>query len=97
MEDLIRYGIYLIEIATEKTELKGSKQLSVIYDRTEMTRANQDTQLMKFSISFISMLQDYYAERLAMFYVIGANWMYRIAFAVMKPFLAQKTKDKVRI
>ena len=86
---MIRYGIYLIEIATEKTELKGSKQLSVIYDRTEMKRANQDTQLMKFSFSFISIVQDYYAEKKqAIFYVIGANWMYRIAFAVMKSILA---------
>ena len=73
----------------------GSKQLAVIYDRTEMTRANQDGQLMKFSLSFISMLQDYYAERLSMFYVLGVNWLYRIAYACVKPFLAQKTKDKV--
>jgi hypothetical protein len=60
-----------------------------------MTRHNQDTQLMKFSVKFVSLLQEYYAERLAMFYVIGANWLYKIAFAVIKPFLAQKTKDKV--
>ena len=50
---------------------------------------------MKFSVKFVSLLQEYYAERLAMFYVIGANWLYKIAFAVIKPFLAQKTKDKV--
>lgn len=53
-----------------------------------MTSANRDTHLMKFSINFVSMLQDYYAERLSMFYVIGANWLYRIAYAVIKPFLA---------
>ncbi len=51
---------------------------------------------MKFSVKFVSLLQEYYAERLAMFYVIGANWLYKIAFAVIKPFLAQKTKEKVR-
>jgi hypothetical protein len=42
------------------------------------------------------MLQDYYAERLAMFYVIGANWLYKVAYALIKPFLAQKTKEKVK-
>ncbi len=61
-----------------------------------MTTENRDTQLMKFSLKFVSLLQEYYAERLAMFYVIGANFLYRIAFTVIKPFLAQKTKDKVR-
>jgi hypothetical protein len=40
LEDLIRYGIYLIEQATARTEARGSRQLSVIYDRTDMTRHN---------------------------------------------------------
>ena len=75
----------------------GSKQLAVIYDRTGMARANQDTQLMKFSINFAQMLQDFYAERLSMFYVLGANWLYKLAYAVIKPFLAKKTKDKVTL
>ncbi len=43
LEDLIRYGIYLIEKATDKSERKGSKQLAVIYDRTDMTSENRDT------------------------------------------------------
>ena len=32
-----------------------------------------------------------------MFYVLGANWLYKIAYAVVRPFLAKKTKDKVSI
>lgn len=95
LEDLIRYGIYILEQATARTEARGSKQLSIIYDRTNMTRHNQDIQVMKFTLKFVSLLQDYYAERLAMFYVIGPNWLYTIAFTAVKPFLAQKTKEKV--
>ena len=52
---------------------------------------------MKFSINFAQMLQDFYAERLSMFYVLGANWLYKLAYAVIKPFLAKKTKDKVTL
>ena len=67
---------------------RGSKQLAVIYDRTDMTKANHDKQLMKFTTKFVSMLQDYYAERLAMLYVINANWLYKLAHAIIRPFLA---------
>ncbi len=75
----------------------GSKQLAVIYDRNMMTSDNRDGDLQKFALKFISLLQDFYAERLAMFYVLHANWMYKLAFGIMKPFLAKKTKDKVLI
>ncbi len=67
----------------------------MIYDRTGMSRANQDMQVIKFTTSFVSMLQDYYAERLAKFYVVGANWLYKMLYAVIKPFLSKKTKEKV--
>ncbi|TNV76486.1 hypothetical protein FGO68_gene8819 [Halteria grandinella] len=97
LEDLIRYGIYLIEQATERTERLGQKQLAVIYDRTGMASENRDSKLMKFSFQFVSLLQDYYAERLSMLYVLSANWVYRAAYTLMKPFLAQKTKEKILI
>ena len=62
-----------------------------------MSRANQDMQVIKFTTSFVSMLQDYYAERLAKFYVVGANWLYKMLYAVIKPFLSKKTKEKVHL
>ena len=48
-------------------------------------------------MNFAGMMQDYYAERLSRIYVINANWMYKMAYALIKPFLAQKTKDKVKL
>lgn len=60
-----------------------------------MTSDNRDHQLISFTRKFISLLQDFYAERLAMFYVLHANWVYKLAFGIVKPFLAKKTKDKV--
>eukprot|EP00351_Strombidinopsis_sp_SopsisLIS2011_P000826 CAMPEP_0116871370 /NCGR_PEP_ID=MMETSP0463-20121206/1678_1 /TAXON_ID=181622 /ORGANISM="Strombidinopsis sp, Strain SopsisLIS2011" /LENGTH=109 /DNA_ID=CAMNT_0004509639 /DNA_START=429 /DNA_END=755 /DNA_ORIENTATION=+ len=60
-----------------------------------MTSANRDNKLIKFSFKFTAMLQDYYAEMLHRMYVIGANFAYRALYAVIKPFLAEKTKQKL--
>jgi hypothetical protein len=43
------------------------------------------------------MLQDFYAERLAVSYVLHIGWFYRMMYQVAKPFIAKKTRDKIRI
>ena len=43
------------------------------------------------------MLQDFYCERLGNFYVIGANWMFWAGHKMIKPFLAKKTADKIKL
>ncbi len=60
----------------------------MIYDRIGMTSDNRDPKLMKFYSQFTTLMQDYYAERLSMFYVVHPNWIYKLAFAVIKPFLS---------
>ena len=52
---------------------------------------------MSFTTKFVSLLQDFYAERLSMVYVLHANWLYKLAYGIIKPFLAKKTKDKIKI
>ena len=66
----------------------------VIYDRTGMTSANRDSGIIKFTLEFVKLLQDYYAERLSLMYVINANWISKAAFMVVKPFLSAATKEK---
>lgn len=46
-------------------------------------------------MKFAQMLQDYYAERLGRMYILKANWLYKTMYAIIKPFLSRKTKDKV--
>jgi len=52
---------------------------------------------MTFTTKFVSLLQDYYAERLACFYVVNANLFFKTMFAIIKPFLTKRTKDKMII
>lgn len=74
-----------------------SPQITVILDRRGMTAKNRDNAVLKFTMKFIKMLQDYYAERLALLYVVGANWVYKTLYAMVKPFLGERTKAKIII
>ena len=68
-----------------------------IYDRTDMTSANRDSAVIKFALRMASMLQDFYCERLGNFYVINANWLYWVGFKLLKPFLAHRTREKIKL
>ena len=48
-------------------------------------------------MQFVGLLQDFYAERLALAIIINANWVYKAAFLMIKPFLAKRTKEKIII
>ena len=60
-----------------------------------MTSDNRDNKLISFTMSFVKMLQEYYAERLGLMYVIGANWVYKGMWYLVSPFLAEKTRAKI--
>ena len=62
-----------------------------------MTSANKDPALMNMVRELSGMFQDFYAERLAKFYVLHVNWLYRMMYTLAKPMLAKKTKQKMEI
>ena len=98
LETLIQYGIFIIERTIRQIEKRGlAPRINCIYDRTNMTSANRDSGLIKFAMRMLTMLQDFYCERLGNFFVINANWAFWIAHKLVKPFLAKKTRDKMKL
>ena len=96
IEELVQYGLFVIEAAIAHIDQSGlSKKINVIYDRQEMSSANRDSLVIRFTLQFVKVLQDYYAERLACLYVIGANFIYRAMYAMIRPFLGERTKAKI--
>jgi len=47
--------------------------------------------------SFVQIVQNSYPERLGMICIVEINWIFKIAFTVLKPFLSKRTLDKVII
>jgi hypothetical protein len=96
IEELVSYGLFILETAIKKIEKENlAPKITVVYDRREMTSANRDSSIINFTYQFVGLLQDYYAERLAKMYVIGANWVYRGMYYAIRPFLAEKTQEKI--
>lgn len=93
----MRYSIYLVEKGVKKSDQLGSKQICVIYDRGEMTSANRDSGLISLFRQLVSMLQDFYAERLGALYILHVNWFFWAIFKIIRPFLSKKTSEKIHV
>lgn len=75
VEESVRYFIYMLERGIKEGDRLGSEgRVCVIYDRRGYTKSKYDDNAMKVMKALMPILQDYYPERLARFYVIGANW-----------------------
>ena len=71
--------------------------MCVIWDREGFTKKNFDRSLLKVMKELLQVLQDYYAERLSYVYILHPNWFFKTLFAMIKPFLNDNTKKKIRI
>ena len=69
-----------------------------IYDRKGFSYSkNFDKKMFSVLKKLVSILQDCYAERLFRIYVLDVNWVFKMLYAVVKPFLDVKTKAKICI
>ena len=96
-EDSMRFAAFMMETGVKKTEALGSEKICVIYDREGMTRQNIDFSMFGVLQSLLGMVQDFYAERLGAVYVLHANWLYHAIFGMLKPFLTERTKSKMKL
>jgi|EP00945_MAST-04E_sp_MAST-4E-sp1_P006082 hypothetical protein len=96
INEVMRFGVYMLEKGIQLSETKGeSDQICVLYDRNGFEYKNFDRQLFGAGRNLLSMLQDNYAERLGVFYVLGANWLYWMLFKIISVFLTQRSRDKI--
>mmetsp|Transcript_83472 Transcript_83472/g.97597 ORF Transcript_83472/g.97597 Transcript_83472/m.97597 type:complete len:307 (+) Transcript_83472:30-950(+) len=95
VDELIRFFVYTIEKGCKIADENGSRRIVVIYDRTGFNKKNYDESSMNSMKKVVPILQDYYPERLQAFFVIGANWFYRMMYDVVKTFVSNKTIKKV--
>ncbi len=87
------YLFYLCKGVKEAEKTTG--KLSVVWDRQGFTMKNYDKRFFTLVKKFTGVLQDNYAERLDTFYILHPNWFFKTVYAVVKPFLTQRTKDKI--
>ena len=87
----------MVEKGLQEADRLGSGQIVVIYDRRGFNKKNYDKRSMEAMKKLVPILQDYYPERLGIYFVVGANWFFKAMFSVVKTFMNKKTVDKVKL
>lgn len=95
-ENTMRLCVYWIEKIIKLADESGVKQIVAIVDRTNTGMSNIDYGMIGKS-GLMNMLQDYYAERLKKVYILHVNWVYKVVYKLIKPFVATKTNEKICI
>ena len=97
VEASIRFGVYLLEKGIKLAEESGQQKLVVIWDREGFQRKNFDSSMFKTMRELSGVLQDYYAERLHSLFILHPNFFFKTVYGMVKPFLNEKTKSKIKI
>lgn len=97
-EQTLRFGIHTIEQGVKKMEELGVARMCVIWDREGFSaKKNFDKSMLGIMKQLMGILQDFYAERLDTVYVLKPNWFFKMIYGAMKPFLSEKTKNKMKL
>lgn len=96
-EETIRHSVFLIEQGIKLADQRGNGQVTVIYDRGQMTDRNKDPELIETTKQLMGIMQDYYAERLGNLLVLHVNWFYWLMWQCIKPLINKKTRSKIHI
>lgn len=98
VEDNIRFGVHTIEQGVEKMQQNGVSKMCVIWDREGFDpKKNFDKSMLTVMKQLVGILQDFYAERLDTVYILRPNWFFKMIVGMIKPFLSDKTKKKLKL
>jgi hypothetical protein len=91
-EESIKFVIYTCERGMALAEESKTNKICCIWDRAGVSKRNFDPDLLK---DISHMLTQFYAEALDAIYVLHPSWLLRIALATIRPFLPERTRNKI--
>eukprot|EP01016_Furgasonia_blochmanni_P048487 TRINITY_DN7228_c0_g1_i2.p1 TRINITY_DN7228_c0_g1~~TRINITY_DN7228_c0_g1_i2.p1 ORF type:complete len:233 (-),score=47.46 TRINITY_DN7228_c0_g1_i2:93-791(-) len=92
-----RFAIHMLEKGINESDKIGSGRITLMIDLGGFTMKNADKRLINIGKTIISTLQDCYPERLERVLVLKANWFYKSVYQVVKLFLHERTRGKIKI
>jgi hypothetical protein len=96
-DETIKLGVYLVEKGIKLADAAGVDQICVIQDRTGISYANVDWGLIQVGKTLARILQDFYAERLGVAYILGVNRLYWYMYNLIAPFVDKKSLAKFKV
>jgi len=96
-DETIKLGVYLVEKGIKLANDAGVDQFCLIQDRTGISYANVDWGLIQTGKTLVQILQDFYAERLGVAYILGVNRLYWYMYNLIAPFVDKKSLAKLKV
>jgi len=97
IEDVIRYFVFMIEQGLKEADLYGTNKIVVVYDRRGYSKKNQDSNFFDNFKRIVTLLQNYYPERLHGLYFLGSKLFAQVVGEKSKGLISDRTREKIRI
>lgn len=94
-KEVIRFGLYNIEKGIKEAEKRGHSSMCVLVDFKGFSRKYMGSKSTGTMKELLVLVQNYYPERLHKMYGINMNWLFKLLWAILKPFVDKKTKEKI--
>ena len=94
MEEMIRYGFYIMEKALNEAAKVNKKDIVLLMDRIDFGWSNVDKRMIT-NRGINGIIQDYYAEKVYRVYIYPINWLFQTLMQMAGPFLSKETIEKM--
>ncbi|EWM30222.1 cral trio domain containing protein [Nannochloropsis gaditana] len=97
-EDMLRLTIWVLETSTSRSvKTSGTGYITAIWDCKGQGFRNLDTALATHKPGIIHIMKEYYPECLQTLLIVNSNWVFRVFWTVIYPFIDERTKHKVHV
>ncbi|EAR84753.1 divergent CRAL/TRIO domain protein (macronuclear) [Tetrahymena thermophila SB210] len=90
-----KFFIHYLEDALKKARQTGSGRVTIFADMVGYSNKNFSTKDSDLIKKLLSILQDNYPESLGKLIVFKPTWLFKFVYAIVKPFLSKRTKEKI--
>lgn len=93
----LRTIVNLLEKAKQESVRTADGYIVVIIDQEDVGRKNMDTHLFIGKPGLVHILQDFFPETLGVCILLHTGLIFRLMWAIISPFLDEKTRNKVKV
>ncbi len=93
----LRTIVNMMDKAVVESKANADGFIAVIIDQEDVGRKNMDTHLFIGKPGLVQVLQTYYPETLGSCFILHSSWIFRLMWAIISPFLDEKTRSKVHV
>lgn len=94
-QEMVKFGLYLLEKGIKEADVEGSGHIVGIIDLSGLSHKLISSKMTPILKELIQIIQSYYPERLHKLYLVKPNWIFRLLFTILKPFIDPKTRSKI--